>query len=174
MNDDSFTKIFLEYYTFVCNIVKYKIYASDDIEDCIQEVFLVTYQTADFENPDLIPAFLARTAGFKVKEYNRRYLKHKKRRTFDMDMATQYDLENLVTDNLYVERAMQEIYIRLQLHLTDEEMQLYKMKFVQKCSTSEIAKVLHIQYFAANTRIWRLKRHIRSIIDDILDIEAII
>ena len=135
-------------------------------DDCVQETFIVFYNKLldgeQFENPR---AFLYRTADNFVKRQKQKdamELRH----NVSLDEAEQIS----VSDSEYTERLSLIDYeecakILLNL-LTDEEKQIYALRYIQKIGVEEIAERLGISRPAASMRLMRLRNKIKDMVYD--------
>ncbi len=133
-------------------------------DDCVQETFIVFYNKLldgeEFENPR---AFLYRTADNFVKRQKQKdamELRH----NVPLDEAEQIG----VSDSEYTEKLDLIDYeecakILLNL-LTDEEKQIYALRYIQKISVEEIAEKLGISRPAASMRLMRLRNKIKDMV----------
>ena len=133
-------------------------------DDCVQEVFIVFYNKLldgeEFENPR---AFLYRTADNFVKRQKQKdamELRH----NVSLDEAEQIG----VSDSEYTERLNLIDYeecakILLNL-LTDEEKQIYDLRYIHKIGVEEIAERLGISRPAASMRLMRLRNKIKDMV----------
>lgn len=136
-------------------------------DDCVQETFIVFYNKLlngeEFENPR---AFLYRTADNFVKRQRQKdamELRH----NVPLDEAEQIG----VSDPEYTERLEMIDYeecakILLNL-LTDEEKQIYDLRYIQKIGVEEIAERLGISRPAASMRLMRLRSKIKTMVYDL-------
>lgn len=67
-------KIYNDYYKFVYTIVKNSIYSSQEIEPCVQDVFVAAMESADIEKHPNIQGWLFITAKNISKRFNHKYL----------------------------------------------------------------------------------------------------
>lgn len=135
-------------------------------DDCVQETFIVFYNKLldgeEFENPR---AFLYRTADNFVKRQKQKdamELRH----NVSLDEAEQIG----ASDSEYTERLSLIDYeecakILLNL-LTDEEKQIYALRYIQKIGVEEIAERLGISRPAASMRLMRLRNKIKDMVYD--------
>ena len=134
-------------------------------DDCVQEVFIVFYnkllEGEQFENPR---AFLYRTADNFVKRQKQKDAAELKR-NIPLDDAAEVG----VTDE-YLSRLdlidYEEIAKRLILLLTDEEKQIYDLRYIQIIGVEEIAERLGISRPAASMRLMRLRNKIKTMVYD--------
>ncbi len=132
-------------------------------DDCVQETFIVFYNKLldgeDFENPR---AFLYRTADNFVKrqkQKNASDLQHH----VPLDDVTDIGVndEYLSRLNLIDYEECAKILINL---LTDEEKQIYDLRYIQKIGVEEIADKLGISRPAASMRLMRLRNKIKNMV----------
>ena len=133
-------------------------------DDCVQETFIVFYNKLldgeEFENPR---AFLYRTADNFVK---RQKQKDATETRHQVPLETAVDIG--VTDDDYFEKLGLIDYeecakILLNL-LTDEEKQIYDLRYIQKFSVDALADRLGISRPAASMRLMRLRNKIKDMV----------
>ncbi len=132
-------------------------------DDCVQETFVVFYNRLlggeEFENPR---AFLYRTADNFVKRQKQKTASELKHR-LPLESAENIGVEDEYTEKLdlidYDECA--EILLTL---LTDEEKQLYVLRYIQKTGVEKIAEMLGISRPAASMRLVRLRNRIKDMV----------
>ncbi len=133
-------------------------------DDCVQETFIVFYNKLldgeQFENPR---AFLYRTAD--------NFVKRQKQKAAS-ELRHQVPLESAadigICDEEYCERLDQIDYsecanILINL-LTDEEKNIYNLRYSQKVSVEEISERLGISRPAASMRLMRLRNKIKDMV----------
>lgn len=134
--------------------------AAVSADDCVQEAFLVYYNKLLSGEDILQPrAFLYRTADNFLKQAVDRYAKDLKR-TVPLESAesvTSYDLPFDPSDLDYEQCAE-----ALLQSLRPEEQELYRLKYVEHQSLSEIAKMLSISPAAAAKRTSRLRSTVKA------------
>ena len=133
-------------------------------DDCVQEAFIVFYdkllEGEQFENPR---AFLYRTADNFVKRQKQKAaseLRHQ------VPLETASDIG--VSDKEYSElldlidyEECAKILLNL---LTDEEKQIYGLRYIQKIGVEEIAERLGVSRPAASMRLMRLRNKIKDMV----------
>lgn len=132
-------------------------------DDCVQETFIVFYnkllEGEEFENPR---AFLYRTADNFVRRQKQNDAVESKRSIPLEDAA-----EVGVTDE-YLSRLdlidYEEIAKILLNLLTDEEKQIYDLRYMQKIGVEEISERLGISRPAASMRLMRLRNKIKDMV----------
>ena len=133
-------------------------------DDCVQETFIVFYNKLldgeEFENPR---AFLYRTADNFVKRQ-----KQKDATELRHNVPLESANEISVTDDEYPEKLnlidydeCAKILINL---LTDEEKQIYDLRYVRKISVEEISEKLGVSRPAASMRLMRLRNKIKDMV----------
>lgn len=136
----------------------------ESADDCVQETFIVFYNKLldgnEFEDPK---TFLYRTANNFVKRQKQKDARELKR---------QVPLENAenisVTDEEYDERIDlidYEIFAKMLIDiLSDEEKELYNLRYVQKISVEKISEKTGISRPAASMRLMRLRNKIKDMV----------
>ncbi len=132
-------------------------------DDCVQETFIVFYNKLldgeEFENPR---AFLYRTADNFVKRQKQKDAVELKR-SIPLDDAADVG----VTDE-YLSRLdlidYEECAKNLLKLLTDEEKQIYDLRYIQKQGVEDISERLGISRPAASMRLMRLRSKITDMV----------
>ena len=132
-------------------------------DDCVQETFIVFYNKLldgeEFENPR---AFLYRTADNFVKRQKQKDAVELKR------SVPLEDAENIGVTDEYLTRIdlidYEEIAKILLNLLTDEEKQIYDLRYIQKQGVEDIAEQLGISRPAASMRLMRLRNKIKDMV----------
>ena len=133
-------------------------------DDCVQEAFIIFYdkllEGEQFENPR---AFLYRTADNFVKRQKQKVAEEQRRRVPLEDAA---DIG--VADDEYAERLALIDYeecAKLLINLlTDEEKQIYDLRYVRRIGVEELAERLGISRPAASMRLMRLRNKIKDMV----------
>lgn len=134
-------------------------------DDCVQETFIVFYNKLldgeQFENPR---AFLYRTADNFVKRQKQKAaseLRHQVPLETAADVGVSDDYNERLDLIDYEEFA--KILLNL---LTDEEKQIYNLRYVQKIGVEELAEKLGVSRPAASMRLMRLRNKIKDMVYD--------
>lgn len=134
-------------------------------DDCVQETFIVFYNRLldgeQFENPR---AFLYRTADNFVKRQKQKAaseLRHQ------VPLETAADVGVADDYNERLDLIDYEEFAKILLNLlTDEEKQIYNLRYVQKIGVEELAERLGISRPAASMRLMRLRNKIKDMVYD--------
>lgn len=132
-------------------------------DDCVQETFIVLYnKLLDGEEFENLRAFLYRTADNFVKRQKQKDAVELKR-SISIDEAADVG----VTDE-YLSRLDQIDYeecakILLNL-LTEEEKQIYDLRYIQRIGVEDISEQLGISRPAASMRLMRLRNKIKDMV----------
>lgn len=133
-------------------------------DDCVQETFIVFYNKLldgnQFEDPR---TFLYRTANNFVNRQKQKDARELKRQ------VSLESIENIsVTDEDYDERLdlidYEDLAKTLLNLLTDEEKQLYDLRYIRRISVEEISEKLRISRPAASMRLMRLRNKIKDMV----------
>lgn len=133
-------------------------------DDCVQEAFIVFYNKLldgnQFEDPK---TFLYRTANNFVKRQKQkdaRELKHQ------VPLESAEDIS--VTDEKYDERLDlidYDMFAKMLIEvLSDEEKELYNLRYVQKIGVEEISEKIGISRPAASMRLMRLRNKVKDMV----------
>lgn len=140
--------------------------AADATEDCVQEAFLVYYKKLlsgeQFENPR---AFLYKTANNMVLKAKEEYIKNATR-TEELSAAENIAVESydLVSDDVDYDEVKKLLISKL----SENEQQLYQMKYADGKSLKEIAEILHIPPAAVANRTSRLRTKVKHLVEPVL------
>lgn len=134
-------------------------------DDCVQEAFIVFYNKLldgeEFENPR---AFLYRTADNFVKRQKQKDAVELKR-SVPLDDAAEVGVTDEYLSRLDLIDYEECAKILLNL-LTDEEKQIYDLRYIQKIGVEDIAERLGISRPAASMRLMRLRNKIKDMVYD--------
>lgn len=140
----------------------------NSIDDIVQETLLVYYKRLikgeEFENP---LAFLYQTAANLCKNTNKKSTMHAMR-TVSLDEAE--DVAAQEENWKARELDYDEIKERLLERLDDEELTLYRLKYVEKRSLKEIADLMGITPNAVAKRTQRLRAVVKQLAEPTLEI----
>lgn len=132
-------------------------------DDCVQEAFIVFYNKLldgeEFENPR---AFLYRTADNFVKRQKQKDAVELKR-SIPLDDAAEVGVTDEYLSRLDLIDYEECAKILLNL-LTDEEKQIYDLRYIQKIGVEDIAERLGISRPAASMRLMRLRNKIKDMV----------
>ena len=132
-------------------------------DDCVQETFIVFYNKLldgeEFENPR---AFLYRTADNYVKRQKQKEAIELKR-NIPLDDAADIGVTDEYLSRLDLIDYEEIAKILLNL-LTDEEKQIYDLRYIQKISVEDISERLGISRPAASMRLMRLRNKIKEMV----------
>ncbi len=132
-------------------------------DDCVQETFIVFYNKLldgeEFENPR---AFLYRTADNFVKRQKQKNAVESKR-SIPLEDATDIGVTDEYTEKLDLIDYEKCAKILLNL-LTDEEKQIYDLRYIQKIGVEDLADKLGISRAAASMRLMRLRNKIKDMV----------
>ena len=133
---------------------------SEHAEDCVQDAFVILQRKlTEGEKIEQPRAFLYRTADNFVKRTTEHYIKERTR-TVDLDTTESTPAPPIISDDFDYD-AFAQILIST---LTEQEQELYILKYVQQKSLKEIAELLGIQPTAVAKRVSRLRQHIKDLI----------
>ena len=132
-------------------------------DDCVQETFIVFYNKLldgeEFENPR---AFLYRTAdNFVKRQIQKDAVESKRNVPLDevADVGVNYEYLSRLDLIDYEETA--KILLNL---LTDEEKQIYDLRYIQRIGVEDISEQLGISRPAASMRLMRLRNKIKDMV----------
>lgn len=163
--------LYQQYKQYVYTVIKNSI-ASDyeyEIEDCLQEVFIVAFIKIDYlRGIDYQKAWLAKTSRNIVMNFNAK----KKRQNVALDDGSM--LNQIIMDesleNIVIDKIDQDIISNLNIskileqELKEDEKKLYYLKYKLGFPNEKIGEILEISSKAVNARAGRLKKKIKKII----------
>ena len=133
---------------------------SEHAEDCVQDAFVILQRKlTEGEKIEQPRAFLYRTADNFVKRTTEQYIKERTR-TVDLDTAENTPAPPIISDNFDYDEFARILIATL----TQQEQELYILKYVQRKSLKEIAEMLGIQPTAVSKRVSRLRQRIKDLI----------
>ena len=133
---------------------------SEHAEDCVQDAFVILQRKlSEGETIEQPRAFLYRTAENFVKRTTEQYVKERTR-TVDLDTAENTPAPPIISDDFDYDRLARILLAAL----TQQEQELYILKYVQRKSLKEIAEILNIQPTAVAKRVSRLRQRIKDLI----------
>lgn len=168
-NEDYIVKLYQLYSAIVKKTIISKLYSCsiEDIEDCVQEVFVVAVKRLDElrGHPKLIGWFTVVAKNIAMK-HNEKFLteKHVNDKAFDDCPDTFCVEEQVVEDIMFAELIKQDVLNTVLNTLESEEKKLYNLRWVQHLRYKEIEEALALSSGAVKSRILRLRRHIEEII----------
>ena len=167
VDGDFIVELYRLYSTIVKKTIVSKLYSTsiDDIEDCVQEVFLVALKKIDQLriHPKLIGWFTVTSKNIAMK-YNEKFLRERCINDNAInDFPDTYSLdEQVVEDIMFSELVRQDVCEKVLNKLAYDEKRLYNLRWVEHLSYAEIEKRLELSQSAVKNRIMRLKQHIKS------------
>lgn len=136
-------------------------------DDCVQEAFIVFYnrliEGEEFENQR---AFLYRTADNFVKRQKQRLAKEIKH-NIPLDEARDCESPDINQNGRLDEIDYEKCAKRLIEQLSNNEKQLYELRYQQKLSVESVALTLAISRPAASMRLIRLRNKVESMVYDL-------
>ncbi len=133
---------------------------SEHAEDCVQDAFVVLQRKLnEGETVEQPRAFLYRTADNFVKRTVEHYSKERKR-TVELTEAENAPAPPIISDDFDYDEFARILIATL----SEQEQELYILKYVQQKSLKEIAKILNIQPTAVAKRVSRLRQRIKDLI----------
>jgi len=135
-------------------------------DDCVQETFLLYYRKLLFgEQFENIRAFLYKTANNMVLKARENYFKDAKH-TEELSAAENIavDTYSMISDDVDYDKIKELLISKL----SDNEQQLYHMKYVEGKSLREIGEILNIPPAAVANRTSRLRTKVKKLVEPIL------
>lgn len=136
---------------------------SEHADDCVQDAFLVFHKRLiDGDTIEQPRPFLYKTVGNFIARTIKHYQKEKKR-TVNLDNVENVASPPLIPDNFDYDKCA----VLIISMLSEDEQNLYNMKYIERKSLNEISKLLNISPSAVAMRTSRLRRHIKTIIENL-------
>ena len=133
---------------------------SEHAEDCVQDAFVILQRKlSEGEAIEQPRAFLYRTADNFVKRTVEHYSKERKR-TVELTEAENAPAPPIISDDFDYDEFARILIATL----SEQEQELYILKYVQQKSLKEIAEILNIQPTAVAKRASRLRQRIKDLI----------
>lgn len=133
---------------------------SEHAEDCVQDTFVILQRKLnDGEKIEQPRAFLYRTADNFVKRAIERYSKERAQ-TVELNEAENIPVTQIISDDFDYDKLAETLITTL----TQQEQELYTLKYVQRKSLSEISVLLNIKPNTVAQRTLRLRQHIKDLI----------
>lgn len=159
--NDAYKKYYTDVYRFCMSMLTSDRVA---IEDCVQEAFIVLYNKyLDGEEVLFVKALLLKTA----KNFVLKHLRDNAR----IDSALSIDdIEELMCDSDDIDEKLtfEEYNRQISAALSERDALLFKLRYIDEYSLQEIAETLDISASVVGTRIFRLKKRLVTILEDIL------
>lgn len=158
---DAYTKYYTDVYRFCMSLL-----TSDrsGIDDCVQETFIVLYNKyLDGDEIEFVKAFLFKTA----KNY---VLKRIRDNTKTQSAVNLEDVEELISDSEEIDEKLtfEEYNRQISAALSERDALLFKLRYIDEYSLEEIADKLDTTVSVVGTRIFRLKKRLTTILEDVL------
>ena len=142
-------------------------YAKGSEEDSVQSAFLVYYKKLLSDETIInVKAFLYQTCENMCRRADTKFLREAKR---SVDLEDVAQLPAKETDALAVELDYDELKAELIALLSEEEQELFTLKYEQGKTLTEIAALLGISPNAAALRTSRLRKKIKTLIPITID-----
>lgn len=136
---------------------------SEHADDCVQDAFLVLQKRLnDGEIIEQPRPFLYKTVGNFIARTIKRFQDEKKR-IVAIDNAENVASPPVIPDEFDCDKCARLIISML----SEDEHELYNMKYIEQKSLNEISEILNISPSAAAMRTSRLRRQIKTIIEDL-------
>lgn len=133
---------------------------SEHAEDCVQDAFVILQRKLnEGETVEQPRAFLYRTADNFVKRTVEHYSKERTR-TVELTEAENAPAPPIISDDFDYDEFARILIATL----SEQEQELYILKYVQQKSLKEIAEILNIQPTAVAKRVSRLRQRIKDLI----------
>jgi len=168
-NQKFFEKIYSEHFEVVYIKVKNNLRSNveDDITSCVQETFIVALnKIEELRKHENISAFLLATAKNISDNFNTKYILRCNLidSTIEIEKIPQdidYE-EEIIEEAQYVKYLKDGVPERFINQLSKREQELYFLKYIEKRTNDDIAKILNISINAVASRTLRLKQKFKD------------
>ena len=168
------SKLYSENRKNILRFINSQIYSKniDDVEDCVQEVFLVAVrksQSVDIENHPNIKGWLFLIAKNIVSRFNRAYIKanHAMDAESDINLLVEEDFTNqMIEDIIYEAVDKEKLMNDLTENLSENDKILFMMKRKGK-SNKEISVIFNISENAVASRYKRLRQKLKKLYEKV-------
>lgn len=162
--DEALRAAYTQHYAAVLKYAAVRLqYAAESAEDCVQNTFIVYYRRMlDGEDIQSPRAFLYRTCDNFCKNADRSFLR-KAKRTAPLEEISAVPSPD--TDALAPLLDYDEIRLQLLSLLTDEEQEMYRLKYEEHRTLKEIGAFYGISPNAAALRLTRLRSKIKALVE---------
>ena len=170
LNRDFIENIYRDNYNTLYCLIKRWIYPPnpEDIEDILQEVFVIAINNESLESHKNIIGWLIKTAHNKAKQFNEKKSREMKIvLPFTDDLTDNIDIVERIIEKDQLKRMLsQDIINKILKQLNENELMLYRLKYKQKLSYEEICSIMGISLGTARARNSRLVSKIKNIIKE--------
>lgn len=158
---EAYSKYYSDVYRFCLSFLTKD---RESVDDCVQETYIVLYKKyLNGEDVDYVKSFLYRTAeNFCLKKI--RELK-KAQKHLSLDEIIEIPSQN---EDMEEKLSFEEYSRQIARALSKHEYEIFEMKYVENCSLEEIAKKYDISISNAGTKVYRRKKKLIVILEEIL------
>ena len=172
MEQEFLNRLYAENRTNLALYINSIIYSKshDDIEDCLQETFLIVIRkskTSDIADHPDIKGWLFTIAKNVSYKFNTAYMKRKSLSTSEIEIKHQDFTDQLLEDIIYSEIDQENLLNDIESGLTTSEREIFELR-QQNFKYKEIAEILNKSESTVKSTYSRLKPKIESIIKEVL------
>lgn len=163
--DEKFKEAYKQYYPDIYRFcLSYLTKDKSSVDDIVQETFIVLY------NKYLAEEEIVYTKTFLMKTAHNLILKHLRDRKRDEKNISMDEVIEIPSQNEdIVERLSFEEYSRqISEALSRRDAELFRMRYIENKSLDELAEELQISPTNAGTRVYRLRKRLMIILDELL------
>ena len=149
----------------------------DNVEDVVQNIFLVMQEKSEELMPEHLRAWLYSVAQKKILEERRDEVRRSRFIAYDMDMIAKdptFICDIIEEENTFNDGDVEAIKTRIMQMLTPEERCLFEAIYEKRVKRKEAAEQFCITENALNVRVYRLKKHIKSLMHAVMIIVVFI
>ena len=161
--------LYLENRTSLALFINSLIYSKNcnDVEDCLQEVFLIVIKKSKTDNIEAHPnikGWLFTIAKNVVSRFNAAYMKARANASDSAELSEEDFSEQLMEDIIYSETNQEKLLSDMRNELSKSEREIFELR-LKKLSNKEIAEILNKSESTVKSTFSRLKPKLRKIID---------
>lgn len=158
-----------QYYDDIYRFCFSRMINKNDIEDVVQNVFVVLQEKSDDLTSENLRAWLFSVAQRKLLEEQREEIRRSRFVTYDVELIAKDPLLTYeIVEEHISENDVCALKARILQMLTPEERDLFEQIYEKHVNRKEVAKKLSITENALNVRVHRLKNHIKSLTNAVL------
>lgn len=158
-----------QYYSEIYRFCFSRMINKNDVEDVVQNVFVVLQEKSDDLTAENLRAWLFSVAQRKLLEERRDEIRRSRFVSYDVEViAKDPVLTYEIVEEQISENDVCALKTRILQMLTPEERDLFEQIYEKHVNRKEVAKQLNITENALNVRVHRLKNHIKSLTNAVL------
>lgn len=158
-----------QYYSEIYRFCFSRMINKNDVEDVVQNVFVVLQEKSDDMTSENLRAWLFSVAQRKLLEERRDEIRRSRFVSYDVEViAKDPVLTYEIVEEQISENDVCALKTRILQMLTPEERDLFEQIYEKHVNRKEVAKQLNITENALNVRVHRLKNRIKSLTNGVM------